>query len=103
MKGAPNPFLPGCVILDPGSPFLVSYVVFLTTELITVALTFSGLYQYQQLLGGTSSLWKMLHHQGILWILLAILSDVPVIVRSVLSAKVLFLLTFSLDHARTKS
>jgi hypothetical protein len=47
-----------------------------------MAVTISGLYRYRQLLGGTSGLWNTLYQHGLLWLLMAILADVPAIVSA---------------------
>ncbi|KAI0317317.1 hypothetical protein OF83DRAFT_152486 [Amylostereum chailletii] len=73
-----DPFLPGCLFVDP-SITLSAFVTILATELVILVMMFVGL-QKRRMAGSSSGLWRRLYHQGLVWLILAIMTELPAVV-----------------------
>lgn len=74
-----NPFLPGCLVVNPDR-LLSAFASVLATELVILVMMFTGL-QKRRMSGSSSGMWRKLYHQGLVWLILAVITELPAVVR----------------------
>ena len=81
MHTMPDPLFPGCLISNPPE-LLLAFATILITEISILLLMMSGLFKRRLGNGLSGSLWKQLYHQGLAWLVLAIIAEVPAVVST---------------------